>query len=90
MFQLCAILSVTRAPKPLCENYIIKWTRQGMARDIDQLNNFKVGDIQLSVDQYLSQDFIGVELRHQKVDEELCKNLSCLPPHSLLSRTIYA
>ena len=37
------ILSATRTPKPLCENYIIKWTRQGMARDIDQLNNFKVG-----------------------------------------------
>ena len=53
----------------MCENYIIKWTRQGMARDIDQLNNFKVGEIQLSVDQYLRQDFIGVELRHQKVDE---------------------
>ena len=40
-----------------------------MARDIDQLNNFKVGEILLSVSQYLSQDFIGVELRHQKVDE---------------------
>ena len=38
--------SLTRAPKPLCENYIIKWTRQGMARDIDQLNNFKVGKMQ--------------------------------------------
>ena len=52
----------------MCENYIIKWTRQGMARDIDQLNNFKVGKFQLSVNQYLSQDFIGVELRHQKVE----------------------
>ena len=31
-----------KAPRPLCENYVIKWTRQGMARDIDQLNNFKV------------------------------------------------
>ena len=31
-----------RAPRPLCENYVVKWTRQGMARDIDQLNNFKV------------------------------------------------
>ena len=48
-----AILSVTRAPKPLCENYIIKWTRQGMARDIDQLNNFKVGKVLLSVNIYL-------------------------------------
>ena len=31
-----------KAPRPLCENYVIKWTRQGMARDLDQLNNFKV------------------------------------------------
>ena len=31
-----------KAPKPLCENYVLKWTRQGMAKDIDQLNNFKV------------------------------------------------
>ena len=31
-----------KAARPLCENYVIKWTRQGMARDIDQLNNFKV------------------------------------------------
>jgi dedicator of cytokinesis protein 1 len=28
--------------RPLCENYVIKWTRQGMAKDLDQLNNFKV------------------------------------------------
>ena len=28
----------TRAPRPLAENYVIKWTRQGMAKDIDQLN----------------------------------------------------
>ena len=41
-----SILSASRTPKPLCENYIIKWTRQGMARDIDQLNNFKVGKMQ--------------------------------------------
>ena len=31
-----------KAPKPLCENYVLKWTRQGMAKDLDQLNNFKV------------------------------------------------
>ena len=36
-----------RAARPLCENYVIKWTRQGMARDIDQLNNFKVGAVML-------------------------------------------
>ena len=28
--------------RPLCENYVIKWTRQGMAKDLDQLNNFRV------------------------------------------------
>ena len=32
----------SKAPRPLCENYVVRWTRQGMARDIDQLNNFKV------------------------------------------------
>ena len=32
----------SKAPRPLCENYVVKWTRQGMARDLDQLNNFKV------------------------------------------------
>jgi len=31
-----------KAPRPLCENYVIKWTRQGMAKDLDQLNNFRV------------------------------------------------
>ena len=48
-----SILSASRTPKPLCENYIIKWTRQGMARDIDQLNNFKVGKILLMDNQNL-------------------------------------
>ena len=48
-----SILSAFRTPKPLCENYIIKWTRQGMARDIDQLNNFKVGKILTKDNQYL-------------------------------------
>ena len=48
-----SILSASRTPKPLCENYIIKWTRQGMARDIDQLNNFKVGKILLMDNQFL-------------------------------------
>jgi hypothetical protein len=31
--------------RPLCENYVIKWTRQGMAKDLDQLNNFKVSTV---------------------------------------------
>lgn len=73
IYGLFAILSSTRAPKPLCENYIIKWTRQGMARDIDQLNNFKVTHYLPSDNRYLSQDFIGVELRHQKVERSCVK-----------------
>ena len=35
----------SKAPRPLCRNcrnYVVKWTRQGMARDLDQLNIFKV------------------------------------------------
>ena len=25
----------SKSPTPLCENYVVKWTRQGMARDLD-------------------------------------------------------
>ena len=45
-----------KAARPLCENYVIKWTRQGMARDIEQLNNFKVNfDLHLIVLDYFFQ-----------------------------------
>jgi hypothetical protein len=36
------MLKIRHVFRPLCENYVIKWTRQGMAKDLDQLNNFKV------------------------------------------------
>ena len=28
--------------KPITENYVIKWSKEGLASNIDQLNNFKV------------------------------------------------
>ena len=40
-----------RPPRPLCESYVIKWTRQGMAKDLDQLNNFKVVFTDLNKDE---------------------------------------
>ena len=64
-----------KAPRPLCENYVIKWTRQGMARDLDQLNNFKVSEFLFinslklihQVTFTMIQEYVGTELKDRKV-----------------------
>ena len=60
--------------RPLCANYVIKWTRQGMAKDIDQLNNFKVSPWlckmnNIDDDVSFQQDYVGCELKGCKVSQ---------------------